>query len=146
MGQKAYGISPASGELHYTTRTWSSEKMTALKSEIEQIVERICNSNRLEYTVEWFEYFPASINNEECNKIVKKAAKANKMKIIERPYPFKFGEDFGWFSKRYRACMFGLGAGLETPPLHNVNYDFPDEIIGTGIDMFKTIITTIIQR
>ena len=42
--------------------------------------------------------------------------------------------------------MFGLGAGMKTPALHNANYDFPDEIIATGIEMFKTIILKILSQ
>jgi metal-dependent amidase/aminoacylase/carboxypeptidase family protein len=41
--------------------------------------------------------------------------------------------------------MFGLGAGMETPALHNADYDFPDEIIETGINMFQSIISNILQ-
>ena len=58
--------------------------------------------------------------------------------------PFKFGEDFGWFSKKYKAAMFGIGAGLQSPALHQANYDFPDEIIETGMNMFKGIIDSIL--
>lgn len=146
MGQKAYGISSANGELHYTIRTWSSEKMAALKSAVKQRVEKICAFNTLKHKFEWFEYFPAARNNEACNEVVKKAAESNQLKIIDRPYPFKFGEDFGWFSKNYKTSMFGLGAGIDTPALHNATYDFPDVIIETGIDMFKAIITLILQN
>ena len=42
--------------------------------------------------------------------------------------------------------MFGLGAGLDTPALHNADYDFPDEIIETGITMFKSIISNIMKE
>jgi metal-dependent amidase/aminoacylase/carboxypeptidase family protein len=40
--------------------------------------------------------------------------------------------------------MFGIGAGLQTPALHQANYDFPDEIIETGMNMFKGIIERIL--
>jgi hypothetical protein len=36
--------------------------------------------------------------------------------------------------------MFGLGAGLEAPPLHSQAYDFPDALLATGTAMFKGII------
>lgn len=36
--------------------------------------------------------------------------------------------------------MFGIGAGVDTPALHHADYDFPDEIIETAMQMFKTII------
>ena len=145
MGQKSYGISPAKGELHYTLRTWSNEKMLILKTQIEAVVKKTCHVHKLEYEVEWLEYFPASNNNITCNNYIEKAAQENKFKIIKRPYPFKFGEDFGWFSKKYKTAMFGLGAGINTPALHNADYDFPDEIIETGISMFKSIISNIMK-
>ena len=145
MGQKSYGISPAKGELHYTLRTWSNEKMLILKTQIEAVVKKTCHVHKLEYEVEWLEYFPASNNNITCNNYIEKAAQENKIKIIKRPYPFKFGEDFGWFSKKYKTAMFGLGAGINTPALHNADYDFPDEIIETGISMFKSIISNIMK-
>ena len=145
MGQKSYGISPAKGELHYTLRTWSNEKMLILKTQIEAVLKKTCRIHKLEYEVEWLEYFPASNNNITCNNYIEKAAQENKFKIIKRPYPFKFGEDFGWFSKKYKTAMFGLGAGIDTPALHNADYDFPDEIIETGISMFKSIISNIMK-
>jgi amidohydrolase len=145
MGQKSYGISPAKGELHYTLRTWSNEKMLILKTQIEAVLKKTCRIHKLEYEVEWLEYFPASNNNIACINHIEKAAQENKFKIIKRPYPFKFGEDFGWFSKKYKTAMFGLGAGINTPALHNADYDFPDEIIETGISMFKSIISNIMK-
>lgn len=146
MGQISYGISPADGELHYTCRTWSGEKMLILKSQIGGIIEKTCQIHQLKYEIEWLEYFPASANDKETNNYIGKAAKENKYNVIERPYPFKFGEDFGWFSRAYKTAMFGLGAGISTPALHNADYDFPDEIIETGISMFQSIISSIMEE
>ena len=144
MGQPSYGISPATGELHYTLRTWSTEKMSALKTRMERVIENSCISQNLDYTIEWLEYFPASSNHPESIPYVVQAAKANGLKIKQRLYPFKFGEDFGWFTKGYKTTMFGLGTGLETPALHNSDYDFPDEIIETGMVMFQSLISDIL--
>ncbi|MDC6388525.1 amidohydrolase [Maribacter sp. PR1] len=145
MGQKSYGISPANGELHYTIRTWSSKRMQQLKMEIEKICKKICHSNTLDYDIEWFEYFPASINDDYCSKIILNAIDTNELKKVERTYPFTFGEDFGWYSKTYKAAMFGLGAGMDTPALHHSDYDFPEELLSTGMDMFKTIILEVLN-
>jgi len=146
MGEKSYGISPANGEIHYTIRTWNTKNMLTLKSKITQLIEEICTAHQLAFQIEWFEHFPAAENNEACNTIIKKAALKNKFKLIQKPHPFKFGEDFGWFSKAYKTGMFGLGAGTKTPALHSENYDFPDELIPTGIKMFEEIISEIIQN
>ena len=144
MGQPSYGISPAIAELHYTLRTWSTEKMSVLKTKMERNIENSCTSQSLDYAIEWLEYFPASSNHPESIPYVIEAAKANGFKIKQRSYPFKFGEDFGWFTKGYKTTMFGLGAGLESPALHNSDYDFPDEIIETGMIMFQSLISDIL--
>lgn len=146
MGQKSYGISPAEGELHYTLRAWDPAKMETVKKQITNAVKNICADFKLQHSIEWIEYFPASINDQQSYDFVVKAARENNFNLIEKPHPFKFGEDFGWYAKQYKTAMFGLGAGLETPALHNADYDFPDELIETGIDMFRTIISTILTE
>lgn len=144
MGQKSYGVSPANGELHYTLRTWNEKVMKTLENNINRIIETICKTHLLKYKTEWFEYFPTTMNNETCNTIINQAAKKNNFKQINKSYPLKFGEDFGWFSQKYKVAMFGLGAGINVPALHHADYDFPDELLETGITMYKTIIENII--
>jgi len=145
MGEKAYGISPANAELHYTIRTWYSSKMNSLQKKIVAAIEKICKENSIQHNIDWFEYFPAADNYPECNIVIKEAAKSIRASQKDRPFPFKFGEDFGWFSKEYKTGMFGLGAGIETPSLHNKDYDFPDELIPTGMKMFKAIISRVLD-
>ncbi|MFZ1748899.1 MAG: amidohydrolase [Saprospiraceae bacterium] len=146
MGQKSYGISPADGQMHYTIRTWDQSNMMRLKADLNKIFETHSQKYKLEYKVNWFEYFPASENSDICNHVIVKSAIEKGLDITYKPYPFKFGEDFGWFSKKYESAMFGLGAGINTPPLHHAVYDFPDEITNTGIEMFAGIISNILSR
>jgi len=146
MGEANYGISPGNAELHYTVRTWSLDTMTQLKKDILTHIGTVTDQNKLQYQITWLEHFPASENHLDCNTIIKNTAEALKFKVLERNYPFKFGEDFGWFSRYYKTGMFGLGSGKDTPPLHNPSYDFPDEIMTTGISMFGGIIQSILLK
>ncbi|TBW29193.1 amidohydrolase [Gramella sp. KN1008] len=145
LGSPDYGISAGNGEFHLTLRTKTEDLMQNLKQEIKADVAQICEDQRLEYHIEYFDYFPATINNEECTRMVEKAARRNGYKLIEKETPFRFGEDFGWFSKKSKACMFGLGAGIDSPALHHADYDFPDEIIETGITIFSDLIDQILN-
>jgi amidohydrolase len=145
VGQPSYGISPGAGEIHYTIRTWTKDKMKLLKYNITEIVSDISRTHQLQDNIEWLEYFPASINDADSNEIVKLAAITNGYDITEKNYPFKFGEDFGWYAAHYKTSIFGLGAGVDTPALHNADYDFPDELISTGSDMFKAIVRSILS-
>ena len=133
LGEKSYGISPAKGEVHYTLRTWSEVRMKVLKEKLLQIVGEICEHHTLRFSVDWFEYFPTSHNHTYCSEIIQKAAETNQLILEERAFPLKFGEDFGWFSQEYKTAIFGLGAGLNTPALHHADYDFPEELIETGM-------------
>ena len=72
--------------------------------------------------------------------IISAVAKRNDLVSEDLKTPFKFGEDFGLFTQKYPGAMFGIGAGLQHPPLHHQDYDFPDELIGTGMVMFRNII------
>jgi amidohydrolase len=144
MGTPDYGISAGAGQLHYTLRTWTEDTLQTIKGQLLSITEKACAEYGLHFTTEWFDYFPASINYPPCNDIITGAAQAAGLAINERPYPFKFGEDFGWFSKEHKAALFGLGAGESSPALHHVDYDFPDELISTGIQMFTGIIERIL--
>jgi len=145
MGQIAYGISAGSGELHYTLRTRDEEHMEMLKVAINELLAKTCKRYNLRSETGWFDYFPTSANDSLCNELILKAAESNHFNIKEKTYPYKFGEDFGWFSKHYKSVMFGLGSGEHSPALHNPDYDFPDEIIPTGMTMFTSIISQILE-
>jgi metal-dependent amidase/aminoacylase/carboxypeptidase family protein len=146
MGVKSYGISAGFGEIHYTLRTRSIEKMEALKQDVDSMLLEVCSKHKLTHAVKWFDYFPAVVNDGFCNQVIEDAAKTHDYDSIHQSVPFKFGEDFGWFSEKYKAAMFGIGAGIESPALHQANYDFPDDIIETGMNMFKGIIIRILTH
>ncbi len=145
MGQIAYGVSAGSGELHYTLRTRDEAHMERLKSAIKELLTKICSQYNLGLETGWFDYFPTSTNDPFCNELIGKAAEINNLRIHEKPYPYKFGEDFGWFSKYYKSAMFGIGSGENSPALHNPDYDFPEEIIPTGMAMFTSVIDQILK-
>jgi metal-dependent amidase/aminoacylase/carboxypeptidase family protein len=59
---------------------------------------------------------------------------------MEPETPFRWSEDFGYFTQNYPGSFFGVGAGKNQPELHNPDYDFPDKIIPSAIKMFDGII------
>lgn len=145
MGQPDYGISAGYGELHFTLRTWSVKNMDELVQKLEARVTQIARDYALEVTFDYFDYFPASPNHAEANDLVKKAAVANGLALIHKVVPFKFGEDFGWFAQHFKGAMFGLGAGMEVPVLHNEHYDFPEALIWSGVTVFQGVIREILK-
>lgn len=139
MGELSYGVSAGHGEVHYTLRTWNNETMASLTSKILEETERICSSYQLKPTISWTEEFDANQNDPRAVKFIRAAMMENGFAGEERATPFKWGEDFGLFTTEYPGAMFGIGAGEDCPALHNPDYDFPDDLIETGIKMFTTI-------
>lgn len=140
IGSKDYGTSAGYGELHYTIRCWTKDKLAALKTKISKRVEQVCQENSLIFELEWLHYFAATANDDFAVDQIKKSAKKLGFDTYEKPFPFKWGEDFGLFTEHIPGAMFGLGAGENTPALHHPDYDFPDDIIPYGIELFYGII------
>ena len=139
LGKKAYGVSAGHGEVHFTIRCLSNDKIKELKKLLETVVSKISQQQQLSFSVKWTEPFYANENNPIAVQHISNASKKLGFDVIEKETPFRWGEDFGLFTAHYPVAMFGLGAGLETPDLHNPDYDFPDEIIPTGVKLFYQI-------
>lgn len=140
MGELAYGISAGEGELHFTTRSWNLDVLNENCKTLTGFIEDTCAEHHLTFEIEWTQAFYANRNHPKAIEIIRNAAKVNNFKIHEMSHSFKWGEDFGLFTQQYKGAMFGLGAGENQPALHNPDYDFPDEIIPTGIMQFYQII------
>lgn len=145
MGQTDYGISAGYGELHFTMRTWSVESMEQLVDQLESQLQIVCERYGLRFDTAYFDYFPATINAVDANHLIRRAAGLAGLDLVEQPESFKFGEDFGWFTQQFPGAMFGLGAGRDTPVLHNAGYDFPDALIESGLAMFTSIISLLLK-
>jgi len=139
LGSLDYGTAAGEGELHYTIRCWTSDKLEIIKSKILNITQEICVKQQLNHDIAWLHYFAATANDNYAVDCIEKSAKRLNFDHIQKPTPFKWGEDFGLFTEFMAGAMFGLGAGENTPPLHQSDYDFPDEIIPFGVAMFYDI-------
>ncbi len=146
MGTTAYGVSAGEGELHYTLRCWNNEELRKLENNLIVKINEIAKRNKLKTEQQSLQTFFANNNSKEANDFVKQSALELNYAIEEKKQPFKWGEDFGFFTSKYKGCMFGIGAGEDHPALHNPDYDFPDEIIETGVNMFYQITQQILNK
>lgn len=145
MGEVAYGTAAGNGEVHLTLRTWTEESMAHLSARLLEYLDNLAARHLLGLSTEWTDIFRATRNEAEAVRIISKAAEANGLPFLNPAQPFRWGEDFGAFTQRFRGAMFGLGAGENHPALHQPDYDFPDELIEPGIRMFRTIAGLLLQ-
>ncbi len=139
MGEKAYGISAGYGEVHLTVRAFDNAVMAKSVQGLVKSIEEVALKHGLEASIEFTQEFSANENDGKAVNQIIEASEKLKLSATERKVPFKWGEDFGLFTERYRGAMFGIGSGEDCPVLHDPYYDFPDEILETGMNMFFTL-------
>ncbi|HET8964370.1 MAG TPA: amidohydrolase [Chitinophagales bacterium] len=140
LGEKSYGVSAGDASVHLTLRCLDNTHLRQLEKDIETLSKAIAVRYNLKIDFEYTQTFFANVNDKSATALVKQSAMKNNLAITERSYPFKWGEDFGLFTTKFKGCMFGLGAGENTPALHNPDYDFPDALLETGVRIFSGII------
>lgn len=145
LGSRDYGISAGYGEIHFTIRSWEQSKMEQVTSDFRSEVRRVAQKHNLDLEEEFTAVFAANQNDHFVVENIKKAADEHHYESLEKPEPFPWGEDFGLFTQHIPGAMFGLGAGEKTPALHNPDYDYPDEITQTGINLFYSTVKNILE-
>lgn len=145
MGEKAHGISAGYGETHLTLRSLKNEVLETQSSHLEEIAKELGEKHNLNVVVDWTQEFNAINNDESINALISNAAEKLGYKVHRRTAPMKWGEDFGLFTELHAGAMFGLGAGEDTPALHNPDYDFPDELIEHGSSIFERVVRNFLK-
>jgi amidohydrolase len=145
LGEKAFGTTPDYAEVMATIRSYRNQDLDKLKKTAAKQAEIIAENYRLSVEFEWVEEFSASINQNAAVEMIKTAAIENELNYHQLAEPNRWSEDFGYFLEKYPGAIFGLGAGLDMPELHNPDYDFPEGLIPHGTNIFQSIIKQINQ-
>ncbi len=139
-GEKAFGTSASDGELWVTLRGENEEELLIAQQQIESFIEHNSLKNNLSFTINYSDEFPETRNCTEYNNNIFNASTSLSYKTKILSNPFRWSEDFGYYLKKTKGAMFGIGAGETHPQLHTKEYDFPDEIIKIGANiMYKLL-------
>ncbi|MBA4301098.1 MAG: amidohydrolase [Cyclobacterium sp.] len=140
LGSLAFGTSAGKGSLSMTLRAFDQQELDSLVEKVKAKAQAVAESERLSVEFGFEEQFAVSVNDPELYQLVEETAKNMGLSLVEKPEPFRWSEDFGLFSQVCPSFLFGFGAGENCPQLHEGTYDFPDELIGTGVEMFEGIL------
>ncbi|TNE83958.1 amidohydrolase [Thioclava sp. L04-15] len=139
VGEPTFGIAPGEGVLYATLRTGGDDSLAALEAEIRARVAEEAKTAGLGLEIEEHDRFAASVNAAEAVGIARQAMDSLGIANGEEGVPMRASEDFGLFGHGAKSAMMCLGVGLDAPALHNPDYDFPDDLIGTGAHLFERI-------
>ncbi len=149
LGEKGpkmdFGVAPGVAEICGTVRAHEQAELDELKAKLEALTGQVCEKAGLEWAVSWHEAFPATVSQDESVNLIKAAASSAGLEIEEMEEPMRWSEDFSHYLLKYPGAFFGLGSGVDQPQLHNEYYDFPDELIPTGVKIYLSIIDSVLN-
>lgn len=146
LGEETFGVAPGHAEIWLTLRSYDDRNLELMAN---QIIE-LCRSKAKDYLFDFnfseHEAFAATNSDPNCVRVIEHAAQNLELKLGHLSEPFRWSEDFGRFGAVCPIGFFGLGSGIDQPALHNPEFDFPDDILETGMTMFWEIIRQELER
>ncbi len=141
LGQPSFGITPCDAEILATLRSDQDETQALLKSNAVTLAQEVAQRHSLKMEYSWSEEFPVTYNDPVAAREIEGAAR-NLGLNFSRPdeSPFRWSEDFGHLLQLGSGAMFGLGSGMDHPPLHAQDYDFNEDLLEIGVAMFASLL------
>lgn len=140
IGERAFGVSASKGNLLLTIRALYEEELNKLQYNLENISKQQAEKYGLKVTFSYNDEFPETSNHKESTDKIRKVCKDKGIQLLEMVEAFRASEDFGHYLKHTKGAMFYVGNGEKHPQIHTYEYDFPDEIINTAVEVFKGLI------
>lgn len=135
-----FGTTPGEATVMGVVRAYRSEDLELLRGHLAELAAQLADESGLTHELGWHEAFAATESARECVDVIECAARDAGLAVERLDEPFRWSEDFGYFTSAFAGAFFGLGSGTEQPQLHDDGYDYPDELIGIGARLYRGII------
>jgi N-acetyldiaminopimelate deacetylase len=132
---------PAECRLEGTFRAFTNENHEILKALIENVKSKIAKKYGIDAEIIYKAFYKEVINNKKLFEKLK--VKATEIQIeFKETEPVFTGEDFGFFTEKYKGLLFWLGVGNkdENTDLHSSQFLPDEEAIAIGINLFFQLI------
>lgn len=133
-----FNVIPETAELCGTTRTFDPDIWHAWPQRIERIVRGVCDAMGAGYRLDYQQGYPVTVNDEAMAVLIRDVAGAVVgADHVVVPEPSMGGEDMAFYLQRASGCFFFLGVGTDGgAPLHSPHFDFPEEALLTGVEIY----------
>jgi len=138
----ARNVIASTAKMAGTVRYFNPKLEGLLQQRIEQIIAGICQSYGATYNLEYWQNYPAVINDVATSELVRSQAEA----VIETPMGIvpecqtMGGEDMSFFLQAVPGCYFFLGSANPDKnlayPHHHPRFDFDETALGIGVEIF----------
>ena len=135
-----FGTTPGEGVVMGVVRAHRTDDLEKARAELAARAAGFAADGGLEHELSWHEAFAATESDDDCVTTIEAAAAQAELDARYLDDPFRWSEDFGYFTAAFKGAFFGLGSGTDQPQLHDDGYDYPDELIGIGARIYRAII------
>ncbi len=142
-GGTTTNVIPGEIELMGTIRTLTAADSELLRARLVECLQGITAAHRCTGEVEWeVPSYPALHNDAGQVEIFRQTAAATlgATRVHAMEAPVMGGEDFAYYTSQVPSCFFVLGLlpgdGRPLTGLHTPTFDFTDEAIATGVELF----------
>ncbi len=140
-----FGTAPGDARIMGILRGFSDVDLKSLKEALGEYVKATASHFDLGMGITFHEEFPVTKNGTKSYEILEEVIGELGLDKIYPKEPFRWSEDFSYYTQNYESTFFGLGAGLDQPQLHHDTYDYPDALIETGVEIYKGLIAKILK-
>lgn len=143
----AYNVIPDTATLRGTVRCLDSATRERVEELIREMVSSLPQAFGLSGTLDYRRGYPVTLNDPQAAQRVRNVAEdlLGKANVLWEGDPSMATEDFAYMLESRPGAYVWLGAdreGSEVVPLHNPHYDFNDDLVATGIQLFAGLVTS----
>ncbi len=140
-----FNVIPDFAELKGTIRALKDSTRRSLEEEFRLVVNNTAAAHGCSAQVEWDPGYPPTSNDvwatDRLRRVVRE--RMGEQVLVEKPTPTMGAEDFSYFAERVPASFFLVGLRPRDwhtyPGLHTPRFDFNDNALRVGIEMFARL-------
>ena len=111
-----------------------------LCEKIDQAVDKIARAHGLRWHGRLENGIPTTHSHDQALDLVLASAEEAGLHILELDQAQRWTDDFGVLTQYYPGAYIGLGSGTECGQLHGPDYDFPDAILISALQLYWSIV------
>jgi hippurate hydrolase len=146
-GGDTWNVLPDECLIRGTTRWYEDTVGERIEERVAQLAHSVAAGFGCTARLKYERRYPATINDPAAAQLVREVARAIRLHVADAP-PTMGGEDFAFMLQAVPGCYLWLGAARagENPGLHSARYDFNDEALPAGVELWVSLVRRCLAR
>jgi len=146
-GGETWNVLPEECIIRGTARWYESKIGDCIEARISQLAGSVAAGFGCTSQVRYERRYPATINDPASATLLREVAAATRLNVVESR-PSMGSEDFAYMLQAVPGCYLWLGAARagENPGLHSPRYDFNDEVLPAGVELWVSLVRRSLAR